>query len=191
MTRPREFEQQAVLDAAVDVFWEQGYESTSIADLEVATGLSRSSLYQAFGSKHALYESCLDRYKTRNIDPALAAMSAPGAGRAELVTYLTTLATVFRSDPSLAMRGCMIVNGVAERGAHDPEVRRAGLAYRQAIVDALANALRGAARTESQRADASNRAALMSVTLIGALVTAHMDAEGAARICQKLAADLP
>ncbi|MEO6714384.1 MAG: helix-turn-helix domain-containing protein, partial [Mycobacteriales bacterium] len=70
MGRPREFDMATALDAAVDVFWERGYESTSVADLEIATGLSRSSLYQAFGSKRTLYQASLDRYKERQIYPA-------------------------------------------------------------------------------------------------------------------------
>lgn len=190
MSRTRAFDTDAALDAAVETFWVRGFEATSITDLEAATGLSRSSLYQAFGSKRGLYQASLDRYRVRNIEPALAAMAAPGAGRAELEAYLAMLATVFRGDPGLAMRGCMIVNAVTELGERDAEVRQAGLAYRRAVTEALANALRGAARTAAEEAAAPARAATMSATLIGALVTAHFDPEGAARLCHQLAADL-
>lgn len=190
MSRPREFDKDTALDAAIDVFWSRGYEATSIADLEEATGLSRSSIYQAFGNKRELYQGALDRYKQRQIDPALAAMAAPGAGRAELRMYLTALAALFRNNPDLAMRGCLIVNSVTELGGRDNAVRLAGITYRKSVADAMANALRGAAGDDAERASAAARARLLSATLIGALVTAHFDPEGAAQLCRQMAADI-
>ncbi|MEV4141670.1 TetR/AcrR family transcriptional regulator [Dactylosporangium sp. NPDC049742] len=64
--------------------------TTSLADLEQATGLPRSSLYQAFDSKHGLFTAALERYRLTYIDPALAAMEAPGAGAAELHAYFAS-----------------------------------------------------------------------------------------------------
>src|SRR5210317_1187307 len=60
--RPRGFDEAKVLDAAMEVFWRKGYESTSLADLLEATGLHKGSLYQAFGDKHTLFISALRRY---------------------------------------------------------------------------------------------------------------------------------
>ncbi|MGL6210904.1 MAG: TetR/AcrR family transcriptional regulator [Paracoccaceae bacterium] len=60
--RPRTFDEAEVLDAATRLFWERGYEGTSIRDLVGATGLTPPSVYAAFGSKEALYERVLDRY---------------------------------------------------------------------------------------------------------------------------------
>src|SRR5260370_235185 len=70
--RPRAYDRDAALLAARDVFWEQGYERTSIADLEERTGLNRSSLYQEFGSKQKLFEACLECYADRGISGLLA-----------------------------------------------------------------------------------------------------------------------
>ena len=55
MARPREFDEQAVLNAAMNLFWELGYQVTSMRDLAVETGLTSPSLYNAFGDKRALY----------------------------------------------------------------------------------------------------------------------------------------
>jgi len=63
MARPREFDVDAALERAMQVFWAKGYESTSLDDLCEATGLGRSSLYAAFGDKHGLCLRALDRYE--------------------------------------------------------------------------------------------------------------------------------
>lgn len=65
MARPREFEEQEVLDAALQVFWKKGYEGASVQDLVEATGLGRASLYGAFGDKQALFARTIERYRDR------------------------------------------------------------------------------------------------------------------------------
>ena len=67
MARPREFDEGAVLDAAVLCFWKQGYDATSVRDLVEHTGITAVSLYNAFGDKRALYEKALKRYIEENI----------------------------------------------------------------------------------------------------------------------------
>lgn len=62
MARPREFDEEAVLDSALRTFWENGYEGTSVEDLVQSTGLGRASLYGAFGDKEQLFERVLARY---------------------------------------------------------------------------------------------------------------------------------
>ncbi len=61
--RPRAFDMETVLDAATRLFWEQGYEATSLAQLRAATGLSSASLYGTFGSKEGLFERVVEHYK--------------------------------------------------------------------------------------------------------------------------------
>src|SRR5918995_2592366 len=61
--RPRAFDAGTVLDRAVDLFWKRGYRTTTTRDLEAVLGLSQSSLYNAFGSKHGLFMAALDRYE--------------------------------------------------------------------------------------------------------------------------------
>ena len=60
--RPRAFDVEAVLEAAMLLFWEQGYEATSLAQLRAATGLSSASLYGAFGSKEGLFKQVVEHY---------------------------------------------------------------------------------------------------------------------------------
>ncbi len=63
--RPREFDEDSVLEAAMEVFWRKGYEATSLADLCDCTGLHKGSLYQTFGSKHDLFMKALKHYIDR------------------------------------------------------------------------------------------------------------------------------
>ena len=62
MARPREFDEAAVLDAAIQQFWLRGYEATSVRDLADEMGIAGASLYNAFGSKRMLFERSLNRY---------------------------------------------------------------------------------------------------------------------------------
>src|SRR5689334_1109973 len=62
MARPREFDENDVLDAAAQCFWARGYEGTSLRGLIESTGLTGASLYNAFGNKRSLYQRALDRY---------------------------------------------------------------------------------------------------------------------------------
>ncbi len=65
MARPREFDEEKVLERAMRVFWANGFAATSVAELEAATGLVRTSLYGAFGDKEQLFLKVLDRFRRR------------------------------------------------------------------------------------------------------------------------------
>ena len=62
MARPKEYVREAVLDAATQVFWEKGYEGTSVSDLVEGTGLHRRSMYEEFGDKDGFFLACLDHF---------------------------------------------------------------------------------------------------------------------------------
>ncbi|MBN8897737.1 MAG: helix-turn-helix transcriptional regulator, partial [Rhodospirillales bacterium] len=76
MARPREFDEGAVLDAAVQCFWAHGFETTSVRDLMAQTGLTAASLYNAYGDKRAIYRTALDRYIETSIGARIARCAA-------------------------------------------------------------------------------------------------------------------
>lgn len=112
--RPREFCADEALDKALHVFWRQGYEGASLTDLTEAMGISRPSLYAAFGNKEDLFRRALDRY----------AESGPGAVQREALAEPTAKAVVERmlrgaatclTDPDNP-RGCLAVQGALSCG---------------------------------------------------------------------------
>ena len=79
MGRPREFDVDAALRAALDLFWRRGFEGTSLSDLTTAMGITRPSLYAAFGNKEALFHKALDQYEATHMRFAREALQAPTA----------------------------------------------------------------------------------------------------------------
>ncbi|WP_106190630.1 TetR/AcrR family transcriptional regulator [Umezawaea tangerina] len=77
--RPREFDLDQALDRAVEVFWRQGYEATSLADLTAAMKIGKPSLYAAFGNKEQLFRRVLDRYSEGPGSYAVRALEEPTA----------------------------------------------------------------------------------------------------------------
>jgi TetR/AcrR family transcriptional repressor of nem operon len=121
MARPREFDEEAVLDAAVQCFWKRGYEATSVRDLIEETGITGASLYNAFGDKRALYERALDHYVEGSISDRirrcedLAPREAIGAFFSEILR---------RSLGDRQHKGCMLVNAALDVAPHDPDVQK-------------------------------------------------------------------
>jgi TetR/AcrR family transcriptional repressor of nem operon len=121
MARPREFDEEAVLDAAVQCFWTRGYEATSVRDLIEETGITGASLYNAFGDKRALYERALDHYVEGSISDRirrcedLAPREAIGAFFSEILR---------RSLGDRQHKGCMLVNAALDVARHDPDVQK-------------------------------------------------------------------
>lgn len=142
MPRPKSFDEDAVLDQAVQLFWERGYEGTSLADLETHLGLGRQSLYNAFGDKQALFLKALERYKRAVMGGALAHLSPSGAGLDAIRAFFR--ATVERLTVPGPRRACLITSTILERASHDADAllrcnhARADLerAFRRALAQA-------------------------------------------------------
>jgi TetR/AcrR family transcriptional regulator, transcriptional repressor for nem operon len=120
MARPKSFDEEAVLDQAVQLFWERGYEGTSLADLEAHLGLGRQSLYNSFGDKHALFLKALERYRQNVGGGAFAQLSAPGAGLQAIRGFFDFVLQSLSSP--LGRRGCLMTNAITERGSEDADV---------------------------------------------------------------------
>jgi len=142
MARPREFDRNKVLRKAMDLFWKQGYEATSVQDLGDHLGLKPGSLYNTFKDKHSLFLEALDCYQTIEAEQACKLLRGPEGGIAAIRQLFTGITESDLHDPD--RKGCMMVNAAAELAAHDPEVRarvaasRAVLAtvFREAIIQA-------------------------------------------------------
>ena len=101
----------------MDVFWRFGYEAASIDDLTAATGLSRSSFYACFESKHALLMAAVRLYA----DEKFAAFQAIVAANADPLDAVQAIILAI-AEPDGGDRGCLFVNSVTELAPHDPEL---------------------------------------------------------------------
>lgn len=122
MARPREFDEDEALDAAMRLFWAKGYDGASVEDLLGAMRLGRGSLYKAFGSKRALYLSALARYEAQVVDGAVQLLRAQDGrdGRERIATLLRAVAdeTEHGGNPP----GCFLCNAAVDQAPQDSEV---------------------------------------------------------------------
>ena len=131
-----------VITRAMDVFWTRGYQGTSLPDLLTATGLSRASLYAAFGDKRGLFLNALDRYISDSLnqfDGQLAAVEGPIAG-----LHRFAEGYVMRTWGDAGARGCLLVASTMELAASDPEVSRRVRAFFDSLEAKLLKVLKAA-----------------------------------------------
>jgi TetR/AcrR family transcriptional repressor of nem operon len=117
MARPREFDEAAVLDAAIERFWQSGYEATSVRDLADEINIAGASLYNAFGDKRSLYERALNRYLDQTFRKRIRRLEPSLPPREAIIAFLQEI--VKRSLADKQRRGCMLVNSAIESAPHD------------------------------------------------------------------------
>ncbi|MEV0248740.1 TetR/AcrR family transcriptional regulator [Nocardia sp. NPDC050712] len=120
MARPKGFDQEQVIDAAMAAFWSKGYAATSAQDLVDRTGLGRGSLYNTFSGKHELFLETLRRYDSEWATRQLAVLEAERPVRDKVRTVLMTVVDE-ESGTVPANRGCLAVNAAIELAGRDPE----------------------------------------------------------------------
>jgi TetR/AcrR family transcriptional repressor of nem operon len=162
--RPREFDEKVVLDAAMDLFWERGYEATGIAELSERCGIGRQSMYNAFGDKHSLFEQALQCYARDRIGGLVAMLDAPGSPLANVNRVLDTWEQTWTEDE---FKGCMMVNAIAELGERDPELTARLDTMLQSIEDAFYRALRRAQEEGELPLERDPRALARTITAVG------------------------
>ncbi|MEV5691769.1 TetR/AcrR family transcriptional regulator [Micromonospora globbae] len=139
MARTKEFDPDAALRAALDLFWERGYEATSMADLVEHLGVARASIYATFGNKRDLYLKALDRYGDL-VDPGLLReLSQPGPALPAVRAVIERYAREAGDDSG--RRGCFIVNTAVEVAPHDPQAARRVAASWDHLETAITSAL--------------------------------------------------
>ncbi|MFC7327475.1 TetR/AcrR family transcriptional regulator [Marinactinospora rubrisoli] len=139
MARPKEFDPEAALDAAMRLFWRKGYEATSTSDLTDELGIARASLYGTFGSKRDLYLAALDRFISGGVVPSPADTLAARESGLEAIRDLL-VASATPPEPGTP-EGCFAVNAAVEHGDTDPEIARRLEGNRSRLETALYGAL--------------------------------------------------
>ncbi|MFC3994281.1 TetR/AcrR family transcriptional regulator [Nocardiopsis sediminis] len=118
MARPKAFDEDRALDAAMRAFWATGYEATSTQDLCAATGLRRSSIYNTFTSKRDLYEAALDRYMADKTAGLVALLEEDRPLRDKVRDMMWRVVDPGPGDPV----GCLVVTSTVELAPQDPGI---------------------------------------------------------------------
>ena len=134
MGRPREFDTDAALEKAMRLFWAKGYEGTSVGDLTETLGISRPSLYAAFGDKQSLFRAALERYAAGPAGYVAMAIAKPTAR--EVAEHLLRGAADLQAS-TRNPGGCLTVNGGIACGDEAEPVRQALNTHRTAGVALL------------------------------------------------------
>ncbi len=121
MPRPREFDETAALEAAVECFWRRGYEATSLRDLTASMGLTAPSLYNAFGDKQELFARALERYLDRTTRDRLHQLEESLAPKEALRRFFAEI--IEHSIKDRQRKGCFLVNSALEVAPHHAECR--------------------------------------------------------------------
>jgi len=163
--RPRGFDADTVLDTAVEVFWRDGYAGASLPDISKATGLSMSSIYNAYDSKLGLFEAALDRYLDVIVGNFMYRPLIDGAaGLQDIEAYLNRLESTIATTPP---RGCLAINTIAEFRNPTPDIAQRTERYRVELQAGLHAALtRAAEHGEISDSSAETRLELLVPIII-------------------------
>jgi AcrR family transcriptional regulator len=194
VARPREFDEEAVLEAVSEQFWTKGYAGTSMDAIAAATGLGKGSLYGAFGGKHQLFLRIFDSYCARIAGSVAEGLTGPDDGAyARLCAHIRAAAAGIAADS--IHRGCLLAKGAAELSEHDPDVTVRSRRTLERIATILADDIRAAQRHGDldRTADAYQVAILVLAVLRGieALGKAGMDADRLESVAETAISLLP
>ncbi len=169
--RPRSFDREEVLDAALDLFWSQGYRSATTRELESSLGLNASSIYNAFGSKEALLVEALRRYEQRITSALLEPLELSPEGLGALDAFFEDLAQWMSHN---GQRGCLLVNMMGEDAGATRAISTRVDSYRARLRRAFAGALlRAAAAREISHGVVESRADLLMCQVLGLNIAAR------------------
>jgi TetR/AcrR family transcriptional repressor of nem operon len=173
MSRPREFDEEAVLERALELFWRDGYAATSLQALLTHMGISRQSLYNTFGDKRRLFLAALDRYADLRAREMLGDLEHEDASLAQVFGFFERLGQNAAQKGSCAAaethpEACLIGRSCMELGAADPEVAARVHYFFDRTVAAFRNALDNAVRKgEVEPLDTAATARHLTATLNG------------------------
>lgn len=191
MARTKAFSEAEALDQAMTLFWEQGYEATSVRDLATRAGIGLSSLYNAFGDKRDVYGAALERYRAMEREQFAAILDASSAIRPTLAGLFDELIDMLLSGGG---RGSFTLNAAVELGGRDPAVTAQLRAHFDDICDLLAGRLAAAQAageiTAARRPDELARYLLFGLYSLAMMVKIYPDRQRLAGMAEILLAIL-
>ncbi len=170
MGRPKEFDPDVALSAAMEKFWEGGFEATSLADITASTGVQKASLYATYGDKRQLFLTALSRYQDDGLERAKVVLAAHTSARAAFEAVFAWMIDECASKDR--SRGCLCVNTAVELGPRDPEISAMLQAHARRVVTLFAERIEEAQRQGEvpERVDARATARFLLLTVYGITV---------------------
>ncbi|PPQ49356.1 TetR/AcrR family transcriptional regulator [Paenibacillus peoriae] len=117
MVRPREFDEDQALNAAMQIFWEKGFEATSLSDLTSKMGIQRPSIYAAFGDKKQLFEAALRKYTQSHAAYVRSRLQSNSSVREAFYNFFGGI--VAEEYENGSNKGCFCINTMVELAPHD------------------------------------------------------------------------
>ncbi|MBI4382577.1 MAG: TetR/AcrR family transcriptional regulator [Nitrospinae bacterium] len=145
MARTREYEREQVLSKAAALFWRKGFDATSMSELVEATGLNSASMYKEFGNKDGLFESALEDYRKKWLEPFI----KPLTDEPNMKGIEKFLATAANHAESADFTGCLMMNTLSEKGSVSSGAVQRAEKFCVKLEAVLENAIRGAQREGS------------------------------------------
>ena len=173
MARPRSFDADQALDAAIACFWSRGLEATSVRDLAERMGIQGPSLYNAFGDKRALFVRAIERYATRTMRERFARFEQQYDPKIAIRAFVQDVIERSINDPQC--RGCLLVNSALEVAPHDTELRARIVGYLEEITDFFRRNIAAAQATGQvpRAVDVADTARLLFGVVLGMRILAR------------------
>lgn len=170
MARPKHYRRETVLEKAMQVFWSQGYQATSLTDLVAATGINKKSLYNEFGDKEGLFRAALELYSSQREDRARAVLDREPYGAVNLREFFGMF------GQNLSRRGCLFTLSLNEReSVSDGAIERILCTFGQ-LEELFARNLR-AALPAAEPAEIAEKARYLLVLLPGLTTMGRVETE--------------
>lgn len=153
MARPREFDPQAALQTAIEVFWEKGYFDGSVDEIVRRSGVAKYGIYGTFGSKRELFIQALRQYGKDRRHDMQQTILASDASLPEIIEYFHEMSKRVM-HPTTERRGCLLCNAGVELATQDPEIGSLVNTFFDDLADVLQGCLRRAIVNEEIAEDA-------------------------------------
>jgi len=119
MNRPRQYDRDEVLEKATDLFWEKGFEATSMNEMVARSSLNKHSLYSEFGDKEKLFIECIDYYISKSNRVVIDILTKKPLGLRNIEAFFDDRVNYAASEDC---KGCLIVNSVTEKEILSKEI---------------------------------------------------------------------
>jgi TetR/AcrR family transcriptional repressor of nem operon len=177
MTRTKEFDPDEILNKAIDLFWDKGYNGCSMQDIVEGLGLSRSSIYETFGDKRQLFLEALKKYQRAGLEAMKKDVNAASDVREVLVQIFES---ILPGNLNCSFeRGCFMVNSAIELAPHDPDIAAIVKDNQREVEDILCKAIEKGQQSGqvTTSLDARSIARFLYTNISGMRVTARSGAD--------------